>query len=226
MRYFKKRTEKRRLCRRRSTLPSSWTATAAGQPKRACPARPDMRRAARSSAALPPIAGTSASATSRSTPSPPRTGSDRRRRLAPSWGFSIDIRIALEKMERDRIKLKFLGDLSRLSPELLALIDRTNAVSEQYEGFQANICLNYGGRDEIVHAARAFARACLAGKKTPTASPRRILAITSTPPESRPGSHHSPQRRGADFKFSVMAVGLCGILFYRRPLAGLYPRGT
>ena len=35
---------------------------------------------------------------------------------------------ALEKMERDRIKLKFLGDLSRLSPELLALIDRTNAV--------------------------------------------------------------------------------------------------
>ena len=74
---------------------------------------------------------------------------------------------ALEKMERDRIKLKFLGDLSRLSPELLALIDRTNAVSEQYEGFQANICLNYGGRDEIVHAARAFARACLAGEKDP-----------------------------------------------------------
>ena len=74
---------------------------------------------------------------------------------------------ALEKMERDRIKLKFLGDLSRLSPELLALIDRTNAVSEQYEGFQANICLNYGGRDEIVHAARAFVRACLAGEKDP-----------------------------------------------------------
>ena len=74
---------------------------------------------------------------------------------------------ALEKMERDRIKLKFLGDLSRLSPELLALIDRTNAVSEQYEGFQANICLNYGGRDEIVHAARAFARACLAGEADP-----------------------------------------------------------
>ena len=74
---------------------------------------------------------------------------------------------ALEKMEKDHIKLKFLGDLSRLSPELLALIDRTNAVSEKYEGFQANICLNYGGRDEIVHAARAFARACVKGEANP-----------------------------------------------------------
>ena len=74
---------------------------------------------------------------------------------------------ALEKMERDQIRLKFFGDLSRLSPDLLELIDRTDKTSAKYEGFQANICLNYGGRDEIVHAARAFARDCAAGVRKP-----------------------------------------------------------
>ena len=74
---------------------------------------------------------------------------------------------ALEKMERDKIRLKFFGDLRRLSPALLELIDRTDKTSAKYQGFQANICLNYGGRDEIVHAARAFAQACTAGEAKP-----------------------------------------------------------
>ena len=73
---------------------------------------------------------------------------------------------ALEKMERDQIRLKFFGDLSRLSPELLELIDRTDKTSAKYEGFQANICLNYGGRDEILRAARAWGREVLAGRQS------------------------------------------------------------
>ncbi|MFR7741897.1 MAG: undecaprenyl diphosphate synthase family protein [Acutalibacteraceae bacterium] len=36
-----------------------------------------------------------------------------------------------------------------------------------YQGFQANICINYGGRDEIVHAARRFAADCVQGLKQP-----------------------------------------------------------
>jgi len=71
---------------------------------------------------------------------------------------------ALEKMEKDRIRLKFLGDLSRLSPELQELAKQTEEVSARYEGFQANICLNYGGRDEIVRAAKFFAAKCAAGE--------------------------------------------------------------
>ena len=74
---------------------------------------------------------------------------------------------ALEKMERDRIRLEFFGDLSPLSPELQELAARTREISRKYEGFQANICLNYGGRDEIVRAARAFARRCVEGKAIP-----------------------------------------------------------
>ena len=74
---------------------------------------------------------------------------------------------ALEKMEQDRIRLEFFGDLSRLSPELRELAEKTREVSQKYEGFQANICLNYGGRDEIVRAARAFAAQCVQGSAAP-----------------------------------------------------------
>ncbi|MDD6160346.1 MAG: isoprenyl transferase [Oscillospiraceae bacterium] len=74
---------------------------------------------------------------------------------------------AVESMARDRIKMAFFGDLSPLSPRLQALCRETEEISKGYEGFQANICLNYGGRDEIVRAARAYAADCLEGRADP-----------------------------------------------------------
>ncbi len=74
---------------------------------------------------------------------------------------------AIETMARDNIRLAFFGDLTPLSPRLRALCERTAEISRTYEGFQANICLNYGGRDELVRAAQAFARDCVEGGGDP-----------------------------------------------------------
>jgi undecaprenyl diphosphate synthase len=74
---------------------------------------------------------------------------------------------AIGKMERDQVKMKFFGDLSALDQELRQLCLRTEEISKGYDGCQVNICLNYGGRDEIVRAARAFARDCVDGKADP-----------------------------------------------------------
>lgn len=74
---------------------------------------------------------------------------------------------AIDTMERDKIRLRFLGDLSALSPELQALVERTNEISRHIQGFQANVCLNYGGRDELLHAARRFAADCAVGTARP-----------------------------------------------------------
>ena len=71
---------------------------------------------------------------------------------------------AIDTMERDHIRMKVLGDLEGLSPELQAMVSKTDEISRRYEGFQANICLNYGGRDEILHAARRYARDYAEGK--------------------------------------------------------------
>ena len=74
---------------------------------------------------------------------------------------------AIDSMEEEKIRLKFFGDTSALSPELQQLVEKTNTLSKHIDGVQANICLNYGGRDEILRAARAFAQQCAAGEKRP-----------------------------------------------------------
>lgn len=71
---------------------------------------------------------------------------------------------AIDTMERDRMKMRVFGDVSGLPEELQKLVAETNEISKRYEGFQANICLNYGGRAEIVQAAERYARDRLAGK--------------------------------------------------------------
>lgn len=71
---------------------------------------------------------------------------------------------AVDTMAKDHIRMKILGDVSALSPELRSLVDKTEKISQGYDGFQANICLNYGGRDEIIRAARRWAQDAAEGK--------------------------------------------------------------
>ena len=74
---------------------------------------------------------------------------------------------AIDTMERDNVRLRFMGDLTPLSGELRALVDRCNAISERLSGCQCCICINYGGRAELVHAAQRFAEDCTAGAVKP-----------------------------------------------------------
>ena len=71
---------------------------------------------------------------------------------------------AIDKMERDRVKMAFFGDLSPLPEDLQLLCEQTREISRHYEGVQVNICLNYGGRDEILRAAQSYAQACVEGR--------------------------------------------------------------
>ena len=64
---------------------------------------------------------------------------------------------ALRDMEKEKTRLNFFGDLEALSPELRALCREASRRSRKYDGGQVNICLNYGGRDEILRAARTWA---------------------------------------------------------------------
>ena len=73
---------------------------------------------------------------------------------------------AIDTMERDRMKMRVFGDVTGLPKELQDLVAETNEISKRYEGFQANICLNYGGRAEIMHAAEHWARDLQDGKQS------------------------------------------------------------
>ena len=77
------------------------------------------------------------------------------------------LRESIETMARDNIRLCFFGDTGVLSSKLRKLIQETDEITRHIEGFQANICLNYGGRDEIVRAAKKYAQECVEGRKSP-----------------------------------------------------------
>ncbi len=82
---------------------------------------------------------------------------------------------ALQDMEKNRVKFRFFGDLSRLSPQLQKLCNEAQERSGQYD-VQVNFCLNYGGRDELVHAAKAFSADVADGKYKPEDLTEELLA--------------------------------------------------
>lgn len=82
---------------------------------------------------------------------------------------------AIRDMQKNRVRICFFGDLSRLSPKLQALAKEASEMSEEFD-IQANICLNYGGRDEIVRAARAFAEKVAAGESEPEELTEELFA--------------------------------------------------
>ena len=74
---------------------------------------------------------------------------------------------AIDTMERDNVRLRFMGDMSPLSDELKGLVDQCNAISARLTGCLCSICINYGGRAELVHAAQKFAEDCRIGLVKP-----------------------------------------------------------
>jgi len=77
------------------------------------------------------------------------------------------LREALRDMEKNHVRFKFFGDLSRLSPKLRELCIEAERISSTFHDVQVNFCLNYGGRDEIVKAAQQAALDVQAGKIQP-----------------------------------------------------------
>ena len=85
------------------------------------------------------------------------------------------LREAIADMEKNRVCFRFFGDLSRLSSELQKLCNTAVDQSKDYD-VQVNFCLNYGGRDEIVRAARAFAKDVAEGKYKPEDLTEEIMS--------------------------------------------------
>ena len=83
---------------------------------------------------------------------------------------------AIRDMEKNRVRFCFFGDLTRLSPKLQKLCMDAESRSKGYGDVQVNFCLNYGGRDEIVRAAKAFAQDVAAGKRAPEELTEDILS--------------------------------------------------
>lgn len=73
----------------------------------------------------------------------------------------------LRDLMADGVQLHVVGDRQRLSEGLRKEIEACEADTRANEGLILNVAINYGGRDEIVHAAREIAREAKAGTLSP-----------------------------------------------------------
>lgn len=69
----------------------------------------------------------------------------------------------LENLARNGVRVRILGSRAGLSEDLLGIIDRAEAHTAANARFNLNVAFNYGGRDEIVRAARALLDEAAAG---------------------------------------------------------------
>ena len=74
---------------------------------------------------------------------------------------------ACDELTRKNISLRIVGDIKPLSQELKDLIRETEKLSEGKTGLHVNVCLNYGGRAEILRAARELAERAARGELRP-----------------------------------------------------------
>ena len=75
----------------------------------------------------------------------------------------------LEKLNKEGVNIRIAGRREGLSPDLLAIIERAEARTADNDRCFLTIAFNYGGRDEIVRAARRLARDVADGKCDPEA---------------------------------------------------------
>ncbi len=74
---------------------------------------------------------------------------------------------ALRDFMDENIRVRFIGDPSAFPPELQALMRRVEEESAPKTGMVLNLAMNYGGRAELVRAARAFGEDVRAGRRSP-----------------------------------------------------------
>lgn len=62
----------------------------------------------------------------------------------------------IDELHANEIRLKFIGDHSRLSPDLVALLERSAARTADNGRMTLVLALNYGSQDEMVRAVRGL----------------------------------------------------------------------
>ena len=82
-----------------------------------------------------------------------------------------DFLAELEQREAENeqmgFRIRFIGDKSRLPEDIVSLLKITESRSAEKRRTTVNVAVNYGGRQEIVHAARLLAQQATEGKLQP-----------------------------------------------------------
>jgi len=85
------------------------------------------------------------------------------------------IRRELVSLRGEGVRVQFIGDRSRLDIEINRLISESEESTKDNRGLIFTVALNYGGRQEILEAARTFAQNVRDGKLNPEDMNERLF---------------------------------------------------
>ncbi|MGI8932758.1 MAG: isoprenyl transferase [Phormidesmis sp.] len=80
--------------------------------------------------------------------------------------FEKMLRKELKKMHAEGVRIRFVGDLSGLSPALQQEISQAMAETAHNQAIDFNVAINYGSRSEIVQACQQVAKKVSRGEMT------------------------------------------------------------
>jgi len=77
------------------------------------------------------------------------------------------IRRCIRKAAKNNMKVRIIGDKSKLAPDIQELIEELETSSAGYTGLNFQIAINYGSRDEMLRAVRSIAEKAADGSLKP-----------------------------------------------------------
>ena len=86
------------------------------------------------------------------------------------------LRGEIAELHRGGVRLRVIGERGRLSPDIVAMIENAEALTRDNPGVNLTVALSYGGRAEIVAAARAIAAEAAAGRLAAAAVDEALIA--------------------------------------------------
>ena len=89
--------------------------------------------------------------------------------------FARYIEREADRMAAESVRMRFIGDRSRLDPKLQKLMAGIETRTAQFSRLNLTVAINYGGRDEIVRATRKLAADVAAGRLAPDAVTDTVL---------------------------------------------------
>ncbi len=82
--------------------------------------------------------------------------------------FREVLRSEIEEIHEESTKIKFIGDLTPFPETLKKIISRSESLTKNNDKFLLNVCVNYGGRQEIVKVAKELALKSSTGEIKPS----------------------------------------------------------
>ena len=82
--------------------------------------------------------------------------------------FEKVLRKEIDEIHQESIKIKFIGDLSPFPETLKSILHSSEALTQNNNNFTLNVCVNYGGRQEIVKVAKELALESYSGEIKPS----------------------------------------------------------